>query len=79
MTATETHTPAEPVASASDNPPRVFDIAHNAPLSGWFYGTFAVSGPDGPATLRGPFEEIACAVRRSAAVGVYAGRGGPGE
>ena len=71
MTATETHTPAEPVASAPDNPPRVFDIAHNAPLSGWFYGSFAVRGPDGPATLRGPFEEIACAVRRSPESTVY--------
>lgn len=39
-------------------------IAHHAPETGYFVGSFSIRGPNGPATLRGPFDEIASAISR---------------
>lgn len=49
----------------------VFMVAHHTPLSGYFTGVFALPGPDGPPNLRGPFDELASAVRRSPESTVY--------
>lgn len=46
-------------------------IAHHAPLSGYFTGSFALRGKNGPATLRGPMNEIASAIKRTDETTVY--------
>lgn len=42
----------------------VYTIAHHAPRTGYFVGSFSLRGPRGPAVLRGPFNEIASAISR---------------
>lgn len=49
----------------------VYTIAHHAPRTGYFVGSFSLRGPRGPATLRGPFDEIASAIRRCPESTVY--------
>jgi hypothetical protein len=43
---------------------QVHYIAHHAPRTGYFVGSFSLRGPRGPAVLRGPFNEIASAISR---------------
>lgn len=42
----------------------VYAIAHHAPRTGYFVGSFSLRGPNGPATLRGPCNELASAISR---------------
>lgn len=46
-------------------------VAQHMPAAGYFTGSFALRGPNGPATLRGPMNEIASAIRRSPEATVY--------